>query len=88
MLAEFGSVVDAVACAIDIHQRNADGLPLRIGINLGDVIIEGDDIYGDGVNIAARLKSSPSPGKSGVGQVLDQVEAKLDVAFDDLGQKG
>ena len=61
---------------------------LRIGINLGDVIIDGDDLYGDGVNIAARLQSMAEPGEIWLSrQVHDQVETKLDVAFDDLGLK-
>ena len=72
---------------------NADADPdqrivLRIGINLGDVIIEGDDLYGDGVNIAARLQAIAEPGGIWLSrQVHDQVETKLDVAFDDLGLK-
>src|SRR4051812_21761013 len=52
-LAEFASVVDAVACAAEIQDGNRDGLPLRIGVNLGDVVIDGDDLLGDGVNVAA-----------------------------------
>src|SRR4051812_9496487 len=71
LIAEFPSVVEAVRAAIDIQNelaglnaaRPADGrMQFRIGINLGDVIVEGDDIYGDGVNIAARLQSSAAPG--------------------------
>lgn len=64
-LLEFGSVVDAVECAFDIQNalsNKADSLPLRIGINLGDIIIEGSDIYGDGVNVASRLESFAQPG--------------------------
>src|SRR5207248_1780287 len=71
MLVEFASVVDAMRCAIGvqraIHDRNA-GMPedsrieFRIGVNLGDVIIDGDDIFGDGVNIAARLETMAEPG--------------------------
>ena len=73
LLAECTSVVNAVACAVDIqrgiHARNAnliDGerIHLRIGVNLGDVIVEGEDIFGDGVNIAARLESIPLPAAS------------------------
>jgi adenylate cyclase len=69
VIAEFGSVVDAVSCALSVQRSSATTpdqigsqptIVLRIGINLGDVIIEGDDIYGDGVNIAARLERSPS----------------------------
>ena len=95
-LVEFPSVVEAVACAIDIQQGMAEreaGLPdteairFRIGINLGDVLIDGDDLYGDGVNIAARLEALAEPG----GIVLsaaafDQVSGKLPVAFRDLGE--
>ncbi len=71
-LAEFASIVDAVRCAVDIQaamsERNADvpedrRIQLRIGVNLGDVIIEGDDIHGDGVNVAARLEGLCAPGE-------------------------
>jgi adenylate cyclase len=71
MLVEFPSVVDAVRCAVEIQRlmvdRNAEApedkrITLRIGVNLGDVIIDGDDIYGDGVNIAARLEALAEPG--------------------------
>jgi adenylate cyclase len=70
MLVEFASVVDAVRCAVEVQQampeRNTDvvadsRIELRVGINLGDVIVEGDDLYGDGVNIAARVKLWPMP---------------------------
>jgi adenylate cyclase len=70
-LVEFASVVDAVQCAVAIQQgmaeRNAETpkdrrIELRIGVNLGDVIVEGDDIYGDGVNVAARLEGLADPG--------------------------
>ena len=97
LLIEFASAVQAVACGQDVQQAmaaaNADADPdqrivLRIGINLGDVIIDGDDLYGDGVNIAARLQSIAEPGEIWLSrQVHDQVETKLDVAFDDLGLK-
>lgn len=96
VLAEFSSVVDAVECAIDIQRtlgvRNA-GLPaarrmrFRIGINLGDVIVEGERLYGDGVNIAARLESLAEGG--GVclsGTAYDQIEGKVHVACESLGQ--
>ena len=71
VIAEFGSVVDAVNCALSVqrssirtpdHGASQPAIVLRIGINLGDVIIEGDDIYGDGVNIAARLEPLAEPG--------------------------
>src|SRR5262245_4133828 len=95
LLAEFVSVVDAVQCAAEIQQelrtRNADLPPdrrmeFRIGINLGDVIVEGERIYGDGVNIAARLESLAEP--SGIcisGTVHDQVETKLALQYEYLG---
>jgi adenylate cyclase len=96
-LAEFGSAVDAVQCAIEIQrglaQRNSDEPKdrrtlLRIGINIGDVMIEGGDVFGGGVNVAARLEGLCEPGKIYVsGSVFDQVSGKLDTAFDDLGEK-
>src|SRR5579872_2897518 len=98
MLLEFQSVVDAVTCAAEIQRRmarrNADVAParmiqFRIGINLGDVIVDGDDIFGDGVNIAARLETIAEP--SGIcvsGAVCDQVGGRLeDIAFEDLGDQ-
>lgn len=89
-LVEFSSVVEAVKCAVAIQsaQAIADGpIRLRIGINLGDIIVEGDDIYGDGVNIAARIEPLADPG----GIVLSafayqQVERKVDFAFEDAGE--
>ena len=88
-LAEFPSVVEAVECALAIQQAlaaNEDKIRLRIGINLGDVIIDGDDLYGDGVNVAARLEALAEPGGICIsGQVFDAVEGKLDLAFDDIG---
>jgi TolB-like protein len=97
MLVEFASVVDAVRCAVEVQQamaeRNAgiaaeERIELRIGINLGDVIVEGDDLYGDGVNIAARLEALADPGGICVSAVVrDQVGDRLDVAFDDLGEQ-
>ena len=96
-LAEFGSAVDAVQCAVEIQRRLARRnskepenrrIILRIGINLGDVIVEGEDIYGDGVNVAARLEGLAEPGMVYVsGSVFDQVVGKLDAAFDDLGER-
>jgi adenylate cyclase len=95
LLAEFVSVVDAVQCAVEIQQelrtRNADLPPdrwmeFRIGINLGDVIVEGERIYGDGVNIAARLESLAEPGGICIsGTVHDQVETKLTLQYEYLG---
>ena len=96
-LVEFGSVVDAVACAVEIQRRMAEcnvevpeeqRIEFRIGINLGDVIVEADDIYGDGVNIAARLEALAEPGGIYVSDLVHRsVEAKLDVFFDDLGEQ-
>ncbi len=95
LLVEFASVVDAVQCAVDIQkgmaERNADEpddrrIVFRIGVNLGDVIIEGDDIHGDGVNVAARLEALADPGSVVVsGSVHEQVKGKVDFGFDDLG---
>lgn len=96
-LVEFPSVAAAVECAVEIQcgmvERNArvpkdKHIELRIGVNLGDVIIDGDDIYGDGVNVTARLESLAEP--SGIcvsGDVHRQVAGKLDLAFDDLGDQ-
>ena len=98
MLLEFHSVADAVVCAAEIQRRmarrNADVPParwiqFRIGINLGDVIVEDDDIFGDGVNVAARLETLAEPGGICVsGAVRDQVGNRLDdIAFEDLGEQ-
>jgi TolB-like protein/class 3 adenylate cyclase len=96
-LAEFASVVDGVRCAVEIQWAMDDrepGIPddrrirFRIGINLGDVIVEGDDIYGDGVNVAARLEALAEPGGICVSRVVrDQIRDKLDLAFDDMGEQ-
>jgi TolB-like protein/Tfp pilus assembly protein PilF len=93
-LVEFPSVVDAVTAATAIQQAmaktTAEGgspIEMRIGINLGDIIIEGGDIFGDGVNIAARLEGLADPGGICVSaKVHDEVAAKLTVAFDDMGR--
>ena len=97
ILAEFGSVVDAVTCAVQIQRgmlaRNSDVPPdqrieFRIGINLGDVISDGTDIFGDGVNVAARLESIAARGGICISrQVLDQVEGKLDVTYREIGRQ-
>jgi adenylate cyclase len=94
-LVEFGSLVDAVRCAVEIQngiaRRNADipadrRITFRIGINLGDVIVEDDDIYGDGVNIAARLEALAEPGGICIsGTSHEMIQGRLDVAFRDLG---
>ena len=96
-LVEFASVVDAVQCAVEVQQsialHNADLEPkhrieFRVGINLGDVIIEGDDIYGDGVNVAARLEGLAPAGGVCISDVVHQmVRGRLDLAFEDLGEQ-
>jgi len=96
-LAEFGSVTDAVRSSMEIQDAMAarnDGLPrdqrldLRIGINLGEIIFEHDDIYGTGVNVAARLESLAAPGGVCIsGAVHDQIQGMPDLAFDDMGQQ-
>src|SRR6516165_760080 len=96
-LVEFVSVVDAVRCAVDIqrgmNQRNTDvpadkRIQFRIGINVGDIIIDGDDIFGDGVNVAARLEALADPGGIMVsGVVHDQVRDKLSFGFEDMGEQ-
>jgi TolB-like protein/class 3 adenylate cyclase/cytochrome c-type biogenesis protein CcmH/NrfG len=96
-LVEFASVVDAVACALAIQKgmagRNEDvpedrRIALRIGVHLGDVMVEGDDLYGDGVNVAARLEGLAEPGGVCISQqAFDQVETKLDLAYEDLGEQ-
>jgi adenylate cyclase len=95
LLVEFASVVDAVACAVawqnGVAEREAAAdddkrLTFRIGINLGDVIVEGDDIHGDGVNIAARLEGLAEPGGICIADtVYKNVKAKLDLVYEDLG---
>ncbi len=97
MLVEFQSVADAVLCAVEIQERmarrNADvakdrQIQFRIGINLGDIIFQDDDIFGDGVNIAARLEQLAEVGGICVTTaVYDQVADRLDVTFEDLGEK-
>jgi adenylate cyclase len=97
VIAEFASVVEAVQCAVEIQQEisnqdpdapHAQRMRFRIGINLGDVMVEGSDIYGDGVNIAARLQELAEPGGVVVSStVYDQVHNKLSVGFDCLGQQ-
>src|SRR5215471_15758505 len=97
LLAEFSSVVDAVRCAVEVQRemalRNAAvpqarRIEYRVGINLGDVIIDEHDIYGDGVNVAARLEGLAEPGGICVSRVVrDQVRDKTDFAFEDLGDQ-
>jgi adenylate cyclase len=87
-LVEFSSAVQAVACAKAIQDANTNGhLPLRIGVHLGDVIVEGEDLMGDGVNVAARIEGTAVPGGIAISrQVHDQVRDKLDIGFEDEGE--
>jgi TolB-like protein/class 3 adenylate cyclase len=97
LLAEFASVVDAVRCAVEWQRAMVDREPgtpgdrrirFRIGINLGDVIAENGDIFGDGVNVAARLEALAEPGGLCISRVVrDQVRDKLPYAFEDLGEQ-
>jgi class 3 adenylate cyclase len=96
-LAEFASVVDAVRCTAEVQRGMAEREPdvpeerritFRIGVNLGDVIVEEDDIFGDGVNVAARLEALAEPGGICVSRVVrDQVRDRLDFGFEDLGDQ-
>src|SRR3984893_18640800 len=97
LLSEFPSVVDAVRCALEVQRemiaRNAatpagHRIEFRMGINVGDIIIEASDIYGDGVNIAARLEALAEPGGVCLSAAAhEQVRDRLDLAFDDLGEQ-
>src|SRR5580692_7285859 len=97
LLGEFASVVDAVRCAVAVQQaipeRNTgvaaeNRIELRIGINLGDVIVEGDDLYGDGVNIAARIEALADAGGVFVSNTVhDHVRDRLPFIFEDLGEQ-
>jgi adenylate cyclase len=97
MLVEFASVVDAVRCAVEVQrgmlERNTNVPPgkrieFRVGINVGDIIFDGSDIYGDGVNVAARLEALSDAGGICVSQnVHDQIQNKLDIAFRDAGEQ-
>ena len=96
ILIEFPSVVEAVACAVAVQRGMAERntpvpedqrIVFRVGVNLGDIIVEGDDIHGDGVNVAARLEGIAEPGGICVsGIVHDQVRDKLDLTFEDMGE--
>ncbi len=97
MLVEYASVVDAVRCAAELQRAMIDreaGMPedrrirFRIGINLGDIIVDGDDIFGDGVNVAARLEALAEPGGICISRMVrDQIRDKLAYAFEDLGEQ-
>lgn len=97
MLVEFASVVDAMRCAVEIQRgmakRNADvpagqRIEFRLGINVGDVIVDGDDIFGDGVNVAARLEGLAEPGEICVSaRVYEDVAGRIDVSFEDIGEQ-
>ena len=97
MLVEFASVVEAVRCAVEIQRGMAERnvaapagqrMEFRVGINVGDIIIEGDDIFGDGVNVAARLEGLAEPGGICVsGRVQEDAQGKLDIAFEDIGEQ-
>jgi class 3 adenylate cyclase len=97
VLCEFASVVDAVACAVAIQQGMAgrerdlpevERIRFRIGVNLGDIIVEGDDIYGDGVNVAARLEGLAEPGGVCVsGKVREELRKRLELAFAPMGRQ-
>jgi adenylate cyclase len=96
LLVEFGSVVDALRCATEwqraMPEHNAskpgDRIEFRIGINVGDVVVEGDDIFGDGVNVAARLEGLANPGGICVSaRVQEDAAGRIDLNFDDLGNQ-
>jgi adenylate cyclase len=97
LLAEFPSVVDAVRCAVEVQRRMIDREPdvpeerrirFRIGVNLGDVIVEEHDIFGDGVNVAARLEALAEPGGICISRtVRDQIRDKLPYPFEDMGDQ-
>jgi len=97
LLAEFASIVDAVACAVVVQRimldRNRDvpddqRIVFRIGVNLGDVIIEDGDVFGDGVNVAARIESACDPGGVMISRTAhDQVRARLPYSFTDMGER-
>src|SRR5215469_8043595 len=88
LLAEFPSAVQALRCAIAIQQRlrEGDGLQVRIGLHQGDVVVEGGDLLGDGVNVAARLEALAEPGGICISErVREDAAGKLDLEFRDLG---
>src|SRR5262249_14218806 len=97
VLVEFASAVSAVTCAVELQNKmalaNSDEpadrqIVLRVGINLGDIIVEGSDIYGDGINIASRLEALADPESVYVSQtVVDHVRGKTPLGFDDQGER-
>src|SRR5262249_5415050 len=97
LLVEFTSVVDALRCATKIQNAMAEGnagigaekrIDIRIGINVGDIVVEDGDIFGDGVNVAVRLEGLAAPGGICVSaRVLEDASGRLDLAFDDLGEQ-
>lgn len=95
LIAEFPSVVEAVQCAIEVQQElgaldasQANGLRFRIGVHLGDVMVDGEDLLGEGVNLAARLQTMAEPGRILISQqVYDQVQKKLSVSFEYVGER-
>jgi TolB-like protein len=97
MLLEFASAVSAVQCAVDLQAANASAnenlaedkqIIFRVGVNLGDVVVDGDDIYGDGVNVAARLEASCESGEVCLSDsVHRQIRGKIDLLFEDLGEQ-
>jgi len=92
LIAEFPSVVEAVQCAIEVQRElsahTENGLKFRIGVHLGDVLVDGGDLLGEGVNLAARLQSMAEPGGILISQqVYDQVQKKLSVGFSYLGER-
>jgi len=97
MLVEFSSVVDAVRCAVEVQRGMVEREPgepeerrirFRIGVNLGDVIVEEHDIFGDGVNVAARLEALAEPGGICISRMVrDQIRDKLPYLFEDMGEQ-
>jgi adenylate cyclase len=97
LLVEFSSVVDALRCATEIQSPMAEGnagvaadkrVEFRMGINVGDIVVEDDDIFGDGVNVAARLEGLAEPGGICVSaRVQEDVTGRLDLTFDDMGEQ-
>src|SRR5260370_7289435 len=90
VVGDFASAVDEVPCAVAVQEALADEeqMRFRIGVHVGDVIVQGDNLFGDGVNIAARLEAIAEPGGVCIsGTVCDQIGTKLPLAFTDLGEQ-